>query len=483
MDTAEFLKTNMLFNTRTGNPLWDMITSMIIMSVISGLVGFAASLKEFDFKGAYQRFMTYFEKSSITLSGDMTTNKYMERQFHFSFTLKAIIDKINTLEKYESGIRHLKEIHDTNLFNNFRRKIKYGVDQFPSFYLGNKIYCKIYYSQNSSKTKDEVSKSDTTSIRIYSYVYTLDVIEKYIDELVEEYRCKLDKEEEGKRYIFTYTGEDDCKEPHFTKKNFETTKSFDNIFFDEKESIVGSIQFFRDNKEWYFKKGVPYTQGYLLHGKPGCGKSSFICALAKELDYHILIVPFNRVKTCSSLQKIWDCEEFCYTKANITNTVICFEDFDCTSSSVMLKRDDNVTPIEKDQPIDSNIILASAIKDESKEMMRLLKESDDALNLSFVLNLFQGINDYPGRVLTITTNHVDKLDPALIRPGRIDINIEMKPCSRKSIKEMYEHFYEEELPHEYFDRLSDGKFTPAEVSNGFFLNKMSPKEGIELFCF
>ena len=66
--------------------------------------------------------------------------------------------------------------------------------------------------------------------------------------------------------------------------------TFDNRFFDNKEMILNKIDFFLKNRDWYVKKGIPYTLGFLLHGKPGCGKTSFIKALLNYTKRHCVNV-------------------------------------------------------------------------------------------------------------------------------------------------------------------------------------------------
>lgn len=56
------------------------------------------------------------------------------------------------------------------------------------------------------------------------------------------------------------------------------------------ESILADVRRFLSSATWYFARGIPYRRGYLLHGPPGCGKSSFVMALAGELKYNICVM-------------------------------------------------------------------------------------------------------------------------------------------------------------------------------------------------
>jgi len=100
-------------------------------------------------------------------------------------------------------------------------------------------------------------------------------------------------------------------------------------------------------------------------------------------------------------------------------------------------------------------------KDEDK------KEKMFGVTLSGLLNELDGISNASGRLLVMTTNHVEKLDPALIRPGRIDFRIELKKCSTEMIRGMYTLIFDGEMEQEYIPCLKAGVLTPAEVMNIF----------------
>ena len=70
-----------------------------------------------------------------------------------------------------------------------------------------------------------------------------------------------------------------------------------------------------------------------------------------------------------------------------------------------------------------------------------------------------------GRVLVMTTNHLENLDPALIRPGRVDSSLEFKRCNKNTILEIFAHFFKNEsLEQSERNCIMDGVWTPAEVA-------------------
>jgi len=87
----------------------------------------------------------------------------------------------------------------------------------------------------------------------------------------------------------------------------------------------------------------------------------------------------------------------------------------------------------------------------------------------------------PGRIIVMTTNYPDRIDPALIRPGRIDFNIEMNKASRNCIKSIIEHYYDIELSQNDVNKIQDNIYTPAEISDiikSFYFAKLSYNECI-----
>jgi chaperone BCS1 len=89
-----------------------------------------------------------------------------------------------------------------------------------------------------------------------------------------------------------------------------------------------------------------------------------------------------------------------------------------------------------------------------------------------------GLDENQGRILIITSNYYDKIDKALIRPGRIDLHVEMKNASINTIKEMYAHYYDSKIPAKYLSKIRDEIVSPAELVN-FYRTSDNSKEFIQ----
>jgi chaperone BCS1 len=111
-----------------------------------------------------------------------------------------------------------------------------------------------------------------------------------------------------------------------------------------------------------------------------------------------------------------------------------------------------------------------------------LKIQSDPITLDDILNIFDGIEEHTGRIMIITSNHYEKLDKALTRPGRIDIKLEMSKLSINSIVEIYNHLYDKIIPRHAINKLPNCKCTPAEVMNMFLNNQYDEKQFLKQLC-
>ena len=177
-----------------------------------------------------------------------------------------------------------------------------------------------------------------------------------------------------------------------------------SVILDEgvKESIVNDAKDFLAQRQWYTDRGIPYRRGYLLFGPPGSGKSSFIQALAGDLDYSVAMVNLSEIGVTD------DKLAFLLTKLP-ERTIVLLEDVD------------------------------------SAFLNRRKRDSDGyggpTVTFSGLLNALDGLSAVEERIAFLTTNHIELLDPALIRPGRVDMMMRIGEATRYQASKMWDRFY------------------------------------------
>jgi ATP-dependent 26S proteasome regulatory subunit len=238
---------------------------------------------------------------------------------------------------------------------------------------------------------------------------------------------------------------------------FEHPATFDTIAMDpeKKREIIDDLITFREGKEYYKKMGKAWKRGYLLYGPPGTGKSSMIAAIANFLEYDVYDLELTAVKTNTELRKI-----FIETTGK---SIIVIEDIDC-SLDLTGKRKEKKKETD-DEEKGTKLPPGMEQKDESSK-----------LTLSGLLNFIDGLWSACGgeRIVIFTTNHIEKLDQALIRRGRMDMHIEMSYCTFEAFKVLANNYLGVEK-HDLFNAiqtlLSEVDMTPADVAEGLMLKK------------
>ncbi|KAI7867535.1 P-loop containing nucleoside triphosphate hydrolase protein [Spinellus fusiger] len=180
---------------------------------------------------------------------------------------------------------------------------------------------------------------------------------------------------------------------------WETSKTIEPRGFDTvalkrglKEKILTDMETFLYRKKWYKSRGIPYRRGYLLYGPPGTGKSSLIQALASKLRMNIALINLTEVAGDSEFSEM--------LTSSPDNTIIVIEDLD-----------------------------------------HYLGGREPRLTMAGMLNALDGIQAQEGSMIFMTCNEINKLQPAMMRPGRIDMKIIIDYAAREQIEEMFWRFF------------------------------------------
>jgi chaperone BCS1 len=288
-------------------------------------------------------------------------------------------------------------------------------------------------------------------------------------------------------------------------------------------------------RRWYSNSGIPYRRGYMLHGPPGTGKSSLCFAAAGAMHLKIYLVSLNsKTLTEDALASLF--------QSLPRRCIVLLEDVD--AAGVANKRESTTTTSTSDAsgttPSDeskSNSGNKPNNPDEEKKPDDTNSDTaaHQGISLSALLNIIDGVASSEGRILVMTTNHIEKLDSALLRPGRVDMTIafgysdretirnlflaiyaplecEMNPSSTKTKKDdnlitpkkkghtsksssksssissnlskafsvtglSKDEIYD--MAEEFANRVPSGEFTPAEIQGFLLLHKKSPQDAID----
>jgi len=337
------------------------------------------------------------------------------------------------------------------------------------------IYCSMKLYEDifeTNKDKAEINKKHI--IKLFSNYKNTQIndIEDFIDMCLIYYnKYNIEKTITEQYYFCFINSEDNGETIRFNEKIFNTNRTFDTIFFEDKFYFLQQIDFFLNNEDWYIKKGIPYHLGILLHGIPGCGKTSIIKALLHKTKRNAVVIPLQRIKTCGELENIFYENELNHKNIPTNKRIYIFEDIDCLCDIIKERNDDMD---EENTPINSPDSIKSFF--EMEVINKLVNEKknndpEDELNLSFILNLFDGILEMPGRIIILTSNYPDKIDKALLRHGRIDIKLELKNASVDIIYEILSSFYlldNEQIKNICIEnnyQLKNNLYTPAYIVN------------------
>ena len=225
----------------------------------------------------------------------------------------------------------------------------------------------------------------------------------------------------------------------FLSNDINVNKSFDNIFLDDdiKTKIIHNIEYFLNNKPKYDELGTQRKLGYLFYGKPGNGKTSMAIAMAKTYNKNIYKIDLS------------------VNKDSFLNQITCIP-----QGSIVLFEDIDTFDITHDRAIKKESVEDS---DNSK------KDRSTDLTLGDVLEILDGYYYLSECIVIMTTNHIEKLDSALIRPGRIDHKIELRNVSKEQIGQIIKYFYKRKID---LSTVSDLDISISELINTIIMSHM-----------
>ncbi|CAH6719769.1 mitochondrial chaperone Bcs1p [[Candida] jaroonii] len=265
---------------------------------------------------------------------------------------------------------------------------------------------------------------------------------KLFYEVLEEAKRMALKVREGKTVIYTSWG------PEWRPFGQPRQKRLmGSVILDEgvDQMILNDVKDFLKSGGWYHNRGIPYRRGYLLYGPPGSGKTSFIQAIAGELDYNICLLNLS--------------------EKNMT--------------------DDRLNHLMNHIP-DRSILLLEDID----AAFNKREQSDDqgyasGVTFSGLLNALDGVASAEECITFMTTNHPEKLDNALLRPGRVDFKVLINNASDYQVEKMFLKFYDNDMENckkflNKYKELGLKDVSTAQLQGLFVYNKRNPQGAIDM---
>ncbi|XP_021723596.1 AAA-ATPase At3g50940-like [Chenopodium quinoa] len=291
-------------------------------------------------------------------------------------------------------------------------------------------------NEGSSKKKRGNGSSGLEKLEMRSYELRFNkkhkdmVITRYLRHVLQEAKKIKQSSKEIKLHTVDYNGTD-----YWSCVNLDHPATFDKIAMDPdvKRDLIEDLERFISRREYYRRVGKAWKRGYLLYGPPGTGKSSLVAAMANYLKFDVYDLDLKEVMCNSDLRRL--------LIGAASKSILVIEDIDC---SVELQNRD-------------------ASEDGAKAV------DDDKVTLSALLNFIDGLWSTCGdeRIIVFTTNHKDRLDPALLRPGRMDVQIHMSYCTFSGFKLLAANYLEindHPLFKEIGELFDKAQATPAEVA-------------------
>jgi mitochondrial chaperone BCS1 len=272
------------------------------------------------------------------------------------------------------------------------------------WYAGRPFYVWIYRSEEVKSR----SERRVESLTFQTIGRKQAILRRFVDEIVACHRRK----QKTASYLFVW-------DDYWTSVQAYSPRLLESVILKpgEKEHLIQDLERFRASRQRYRRLGVPYHRGYLLYGPPGTGKTSLVSGLSARFGMSIYVVNLTEFNDKSLKSAMNDVQE---------HSMILFEDIDCMRTS--RRRADAGDTSEKGRHAHDE---------------RNVAPESLGVTLSGLLNVIDGFHAPDNVVFVMTTNHVEGLDPALLRPGRIDYKLYLGEAAESQRIELYRRFFPE----------------------------------------
>jgi AAA+ superfamily predicted ATPase len=250
----------------------------------------------------------------------------------------------------------------------------------------------------------------------------------------------------------------------WVKTKASAYRKLDTVVLSEglKEEIEADFKDFATGESWYKEHDLDYECRYLFYGAPRTGKTSMIKALATYAQRHIHYLQLSTVKDDEQLAKLFE-------KVDAAKTIIVIEDIDASTDAVL------------DRTLKFALLEQKAKESEKKEDSEKKEESKDkGVTLAGLLNVMDGILKTHGQMLIMTSNHPEKLDPALVDSERIHRKFEFKLASKKQLIDLCQNVIQYKPDLAEVENFVEYAISPAAIVSQFKRHKREPKIAVKM---
>jgi len=313
----------------------------------------------------------------------------------------------------------------------------YEICQVESFLIDekNQIYGSVVKTSKSGSEKE--GESVKSILTIYSYLISHQEMVKWVENVHSIWKKKIDFDlNSGHLFIWEFNYLEGCLTT-FRSHN-QTSVSFENTFFPKKDLLIQELDRFKN--EWD-KRGQPWQFGIALTGEKGTGKTRILKCIAQYMERHLFLVSLSDNFKIDKLIKMMNgvtpaislpCHQF----------ILVFEEI-ADQTNLISPRNEKFVPLSEKDVAAEKIAFEKTLKKRREFLSRFLPVVD-------------GISERIGGMIIMTTNFVERIDPALLRPGRIDFHLHMEGGYDKEVTfQVLENWWGEKLKEKRWKDLKD----------------------------